>query len=352
MKRSVVLVVFCFLAFYQISAFATVKVSVPTSGSVVGSPVQFVASATMSNCSQGVASMGVYIDDHLTRVVNGTSLNVSLSMAPGPHKTVVEEWDYCGGATYTIIPITVSGGQTGVSVTSPKNNSTVTSPVQFVATANTTTCSKGVASMGVYINNHLTYVSNGRSLNTAISLSPATYNAVVEEWDYCGKAAYTPLKITVQGTTAAKGKIAASLSTISFGSAVVGSTATLSETLTNVGQASVTLSSANTSGAAFGRTGITPPLTLTPSESVTFSVFFQADRQRNGKWKPYSRFQWQQSHSLDPAVGYRRSCGDLVGFSSQPQSRECYCRGEQNHAHHLHRGRIQCSDLLRDDFQC
>ena len=71
MKRSVVLVVFCFLAFYQISAFATVKVSVPTSGSVVGSPVQFVASATMSNCSQGVASMGVYIDDHLTRVAAG-----------------------------------------------------------------------------------------------------------------------------------------------------------------------------------------------------------------------------------------------------------------------------------------
>jgi hypothetical protein len=182
------------------SSFAAVSVSLPVSNSTVASPVQFVASATTSTCSKGVASVGVYIDDVLTQVTNGTSLNVSLPLSAGAHKTVVEEWDYCGGATFTIVPITVAQ-QTGVWVTSPSNNSTVGSPVQFTATSNTSTCSKGVASMGVYINNNLSYVSSGNSLNTSLPMNPGTYNTVVEEWDYCGGASFTPIKVTVPGST-------------------------------------------------------------------------------------------------------------------------------------------------------
>jgi hypothetical protein len=53
--------------------------------------------------------------------------------------------------------------------------------------------------MGVYINNVLTYVVGGASLNTNLSFNPGTYNTVVEEWDRCGGASYTPVKITVTG---------------------------------------------------------------------------------------------------------------------------------------------------------
>ncbi len=200
MKQYVSVVVLCGLAIWGTAAFATVSVSAPTSGATVASPVQFVASATTSTCSKGVASVGVYIDNQLTQVTNGTSLNVSLPISAGAHNAVVEEWDYCGGATVTSIPITVVN-QTGVWVTSPSPNSTVGSPVQYTATANTSTCAKGVASMGVYINNNLTYVANGNSLNTSLPFSPGTYNTVVEEWDRCGGASFTPVKITVPGTT-------------------------------------------------------------------------------------------------------------------------------------------------------
>ena len=54
----------------------------------------------------------------------------------------------------------------GVTVTSPASGATVNSPVQYVATATTSTCATGVASMGIYVNNKLTYVVNGASLNT------------------------------------------------------------------------------------------------------------------------------------------------------------------------------------------
>jgi len=141
--------------------------------------------------------MGLYVDNQLVYVQNGAALNTSWPLSPGKYNTVVEEWDYCGGATYTPIAITVSS-QSGVWVSSPTNGGSVGSPVNYVATASTT-CNKGVASMGVYVNNVLTYVVQGASLNTNLSFNPGTYNTVVEEWDHCGGAAYTPVKITVTG---------------------------------------------------------------------------------------------------------------------------------------------------------
>jgi len=178
-------------------AFADVSVSSPSNGAQVGSPVQYVATSTTSTCSKGVASMGVYVDDQLIYVVNGASLNKSLPVSAGKHNTVVEEWDYCGGATFTPLTITVNG-QAGVSVNSPTNNATVGTPVKYVATASTSTCSKGVASMGVYVDNQLIYVVNGTSLNASLPVSAGKHNTVVEEWDYCGGASYTTVPITVK----------------------------------------------------------------------------------------------------------------------------------------------------------
>ena len=175
----------------------TVVVSSPWNGQTVGAYVTYSATATTNTCSRGVASMGVYVDDHLLYVENGTRLNTSLSVSSGRHNTVIEEWDYCGGATYSSMEITVNN-ESGVFVTSPTNNSTVGNPANYVATA-TTTCSKGVASMGVYVNNQLMVVQNGSSLNTQLPMDSGAQHTVVEEWDRCGGATFTPVNITVQG---------------------------------------------------------------------------------------------------------------------------------------------------------
>ncbi len=178
------------------TAFADVNVSAPGNGSTVGSPVNYVASAT-TGCSKGVASMGVYVDKQLIYVGGGKSLNTNLTIAPGSHNTVVEEWDYCGGASFTPVAITVSN-QSGVWITSPANNSGVTTPVSYTAAA-TTTCSKGVASMGIYVNNQLNYVVDGATLNTSLTLYPGTYDTVVQEWDRCGGSVFKHVKIAVGG---------------------------------------------------------------------------------------------------------------------------------------------------------
>ncbi len=200
MKKHAILIPVCAFVLAASSAFAGVSVKSPTNGSTVGTSVNFVASST-SSCSKGVASMGIYpAANQLAYTVNGSSLNTSLNFNPGTYNVVVEEWDYCGGATTSTVAITVKTGQSGVYVTSPANHSTVGSPTNFSATA-TTTCSSGVASMGIYTApNKLAYVTNGATLNTNLTLSSGTYNTTVEEWDKCGGAATTPITITVNSS--------------------------------------------------------------------------------------------------------------------------------------------------------
>lgn len=185
-----------FLLFLTVPAFATVVVSSPSNDETLSPNVQYSATASTTTCSKGVASMGVYVDYKLLYVVDGTTLNTTLTLDAGKHNTVVEEWDYCGGATYDSMEITVTN-QSGVFVTSPANDSTVSSPASYTATS-TTTCSKGVASMGVYVNNQLVLVQNGSKFNAQITLGAGNQHTVVEEWDYCGGASYTPININVQ----------------------------------------------------------------------------------------------------------------------------------------------------------
>ncbi len=88
-----------------------------------------------------------------------------------------------------------------VSVSSPANNSKVTAPVHFAATA-TTGCAGGVSSIGIYTApSVLAYKVSGSSLNTNLSLASGTYNTVVQEWDKCGGASKTAVTITVSSSS-------------------------------------------------------------------------------------------------------------------------------------------------------
>ena len=199
------LLLVCSIATLAAPVFAGVTVSAPTNNSTVATTVQYVASATTS-CSKGVAAMGIYTAPGvLAYKVKGASLNTLLNLnANTTYSTVVQEWDNCGGSSTTPITIKV-GGSSGsggsVNVSAPANNSTVSSSVQYVATA-TSSCAKGVAAMGIYTApGVLAYTVNGASLNKTLSLNAGTYNTVVQEWDNCGGYAKTPITITVGGSS-------------------------------------------------------------------------------------------------------------------------------------------------------
>jgi len=100
-----------------------------------------------------------------------------------------------------ILVLLIPAAWAGVNVSSPSSGSTVQSPVHFSATAGGTSCSSGVASMGIYTApGVLAYVVNGTKLSTDLSLGPGTYNATIQQWDKCGGASKTPITIKVQSS--------------------------------------------------------------------------------------------------------------------------------------------------------
>lgn len=189
-------------------AFATVVISSPSNGATVSSPVNIVASATTA-CSSGVAAMGIYVSNSLVYKTNGSSVNTSLTMSGGLHQAVVQEWDNCGGSSNASVNFTVPGGSTqnGVVISAPASGSTVSSPVNFVATGGTTTCASGVAAMGIYMNNTLVYNVNGSSINTSLTVAGGLHSAVIVQWDNCGGSANAGVTFTVPGGSTQNGVV-------------------------------------------------------------------------------------------------------------------------------------------------
>jgi len=80
----------------------------PADNSTVTNNVNVVASATTS-CGQGVAAVGVYANDQLVGVSQGSSFNKQVSLQSGPQRTIVQSWDNCGGSTVKELNLVVQG---------------------------------------------------------------------------------------------------------------------------------------------------------------------------------------------------------------------------------------------------
>lgn len=88
----------------------------------------------------------------------------------------------------------------GVTVTNPTSGSSSGSPVHFVASGTTSTCSKGVAAMGIYTAPYQkAYTVSGSHLDTYVSLGAGTYHTTVVAWDYCGGASTQDVTVTIGG---------------------------------------------------------------------------------------------------------------------------------------------------------
>ena len=90
-----------------------------------------------------------------------------------------------------------------ITVTSPANNSSVTTPGLVQASASTPpNCSAGISAMGIYpTSGNLLFKTSSTSINKSFVLNPGSYpNFVVQEWDKCGGVSRVSLNITVTGS--------------------------------------------------------------------------------------------------------------------------------------------------------
>jgi len=198
----------------------TLTICSPAANSTVTSPVQVSAAA---NSSASVQKFLVYVDNALQyQQLNASSISTSINVSPGTHNLTVQY--YNGQWIKNSVNINVSSGSGGggcnptatdntLTICTPLANSTVTSPVQVVAAANS---ASAVQKFLVYVDNALQYQQlNTSSISTSINISPGTHNLTVQY--YNGQWIKNSENITVSSDPGSSGvTISPALATVSI----------------------------------------------------------------------------------------------------------------------------------------
>jgi len=114
----------------------------------------------------------------------------------------------------------------------------------------------------------------GRRVKFNLVYSPRDGRRVIGHIAYRSNASNQILPISVTAQTASAGALAANPARLDFGSTAVGHTITKTQTITNNGNAAVTIEQITESGSGFSVGTVTTPQNLAPGHSVTFTVQF------------------------------------------------------------------------------
>ena len=119
-----------------------------------------------------------------------------------------------------------------------------------------------------------TTLSPGQKKTFSVTFTPQSAGSSTGSVAVTSDAPNPVVSVPVSGVAVGSNTLTSSPSSISFGSLPVNSTNTLSETLTNTGSSTVTVSQASVSGTGFRVTGLSLPLTLAAGQSFTFGAVF------------------------------------------------------------------------------
>src|ERR1035437_10135164 len=217
------------------SASFTVTFTPASAGSVSGN-VTFTSNASNPTLTVPLSGTGVALGAVGS---NPTSLSFG-SVTVGSNQSQSERVTNTGGSSVTISQVGISG--TGYSL------SGITTPVTLTA---------------------------GQSASFTVTFTPASGGSVSGNVTVTSNASNsTTLTIPLSGTGVAPGTVGSNPTSLSFGSVTVGSNQSQSETVTNTGGSSVTISQVGVSGAGYSLSGITTPVTLTAGQSASFTVKF------------------------------------------------------------------------------
>jgi hypothetical protein len=184
--------------------------------------------------------------------VNPSTINFG-RVSVGSNQTQSVTLANSGGSKLTITQATLSG--TGFTLSGLSYPVTLPGGKSVTCNVTFTPQSAGTDSGGISIA-FSTQSSNGKGHYSLISSSSNT------------------VTLPVSGTGATSGQLTTNPTSLAFGSVQVGSSTSLSETLTNSGGSSLTISAAAASGTGFSLSGLTLPLTLNAGQSTSFTVLF------------------------------------------------------------------------------
>jgi phosphatidylinositol-3-phosphatase len=167
----------------------TIKIVSPKPAATLYSPIPLEVTATSP---PGISAMQVYVDSRLTYEATGWGFNFPLSVpGAGLHSIVIQSSDQAGNVKTKAVNVNIL--PVNVTITTPTQNEIVTSPVAIQASAD----GPNVYAMQVYVDNALKYTTNGKIVNTSLSMASGPHYLVVKAWDTGGGTWTSSVNITV-----------------------------------------------------------------------------------------------------------------------------------------------------------
>ena len=222
----------------------------------------------------------------------GASVPFSVQFRPSGTGTLSRTISLMGSNSDVIVSLTASGTATTPTSTGPGQLSATPSSVAF-GNVNVGSHQTDVVTLSNIGGTDLTInqaTLSGAGFSTSNLSLPLTLHAggtaplsvtfaPTGGGSFTGKVTFATspsgdVVLPFSGTGVGPGQLTANPSSLAFGSVRVGSNSSKSETLTNTGGISVTISQANVSGSGFSISGLTLPATLAANQSVTFNVGF------------------------------------------------------------------------------
>src|SRR5208283_231146 len=217
----------------------------------------------------------------------GQSAAMSVSFSPTASENITGNIQVSSsqGAS-AVIAVSGSGVQPGLTVTPSSasfGNVSVGSPAtQTMQLINSGTGTLTVTQLSVAGSGFSTgtlslpiTLNSGQSTNVNVQFAPTSAGTASGSVTIVSNAPTSPAVINLSGTgIAATQLLTFSTTNLGFGNVNTGSSSTQSVTVTNSGNAGVTVSQITESGAGFTLTGAGTPVTLTAGQSLTFGVIF------------------------------------------------------------------------------
>jgi hypothetical protein len=265
-----------------------------SSVNVGSSSAKTVTIANTGNMSLTVSQVSVSAKDFsvsgiATPLTLGAGQNATLNVS---FKPLASE-QVSGNVTVTtsqgasnVIPVSGTGIQTGLAITPSSvsfgNVPTGSSNSQTIQLSNSGTAALSISQVSVTGTGFSIStmalplsLSPGQSSTFNVQFAPSASGSVTGSISVVSNAPGSPATIGLSGSGATSTQTLSFSSTnLGFGSLNVGMSSTKPIMVTNTGNANVTISGITVSGTGFSLSGAGTPVTLTPTQSLTFSVIF------------------------------------------------------------------------------
>lgn len=171
----------------------------------------------------------------------------------------------------TVSPTSISFGNQQIGIGQTQTETLKNSGGENVTISAATSSGTGFSYTGLTL--PLTLVPN-QSTTFGVVFTPASAGAANGNLSITLSGSSTTVDVALSGTGVTPATLTATPSSLAFSNVTVGQNSSQTETVKNTGGLNATVSAATVSGTGFSISGITAPLTLTPGQSVSFSVTF------------------------------------------------------------------------------